>query len=389
MKTIGLIGGLSWESSAQYYRIINQAVRARLGGLHSARSVMVSVDFADISELQHDGDWAGLTDAMISAARAVEAAGADSLLICTNTMHKVADEVAAAINIPLLHIVDATGAAIQKAGLTKIGLLGTAFTMEQDFYTGRMRNMFGLDVLVPEQPDRQTVHRMIYDELVQGRVEEGSRQALRDIIARLIAKGAQGVVLGCTELMLLVHPKDCSVPLFDTTELHATAAVDFALADALTIHPYSDDLAKAFHDINVQWIESMFVLEETDRDVLCHPRERIVDRGGDILFVAAAGHGIVGACALQKTGEGAFELTKMGVLESARGLKAGEYLLDATIQRAQEMGAETLYLLTNAKCAAAIHLYEKLGFVHDAEIMAHYGARYERCNVAMRYIGGC
>jgi len=387
MKTIGLIGGMSWESTAHYYRIINQHVRARLGGLHSARSLMLSLDFSPIAGMQKSGDWAGLTQQMIGAAQALERGGADCVLICTNTMHLMADAVSAGVSIPLIHIVDPTGTAISAQGLTKVGLLGTAFTMEQDFYKGRMRDQFGLDVIIPAANDRETVHRIIYDELVQGRVEHASRAAMRDIIARLVAAGAKGVVLGCTELMLLIHPEDSAVPLFDTTELHAKAAVDFALSNALHIRGYSDDLAAAFHDINAQWIESMFEMEATDRDVLLHPRARIIERGGDILFVETPEHGVVGTCALQKTGEGAFELTKMGVLESARGLKAGEFLLDATIKRAGAIGANKLYLLTNAKCAAAIHLYEKLGFVHDAEIMADYGARYERCNVAMRYVG--
>jgi len=175
--------------------------------------------------------------------------------------------------------------------------------------------------------------------------------------------------------------------LFDTTEIHARAGVDFALGRQLKIIPWHDDLAGAFHDINAQWIETMFTLEDTDRDVLCNPRERIIAPGGDIQFVEAEGLGIVGACALQKTGEGVFELTKMGVLESARGLKAGEFLLEAMIARAAAMGVRKLYLLTNAKCEAAVHLYEKLGFVHDGAIMADYGTRYERCNVAMRYVG--
>ena len=392
MKTIGMIGGMSWESSAQYYRIINQETRARLGGQHSARTVMVSLDFAEVAALQHAGDWQALAGVMTKAAREVEAAGADVLMICTNTMHKLADEVAAAVSIPLLHVCDATVAAVKAFGAAKVGLLGTAYTMEQDFYKGRMQAL-GLEVLVPEANDRRVVHNIIYDELVQGRIEPASRAALAGVIARLVERGAAGIVLGCTELMLLVRPEDSAVPLFDTTEIHARAGVDFALgADAnkigrLKIRPWQDDLAGAFHDINAQWIETMFTLEDTDRDVLCNPHERIIAPGGDIQFVEAEGLGIVGACALQKTGEGAFELTKMGVLESARGLKAGEFLLEAMIARAAAMGARKLYLLTNAKCAAAVHLYEKLGFVHDGAIMADYGARYERCNVAMRYVG--
>lgn len=387
MKTIGMIGGMSWESTAHYYRIINQEARARLGGLHSARCLMLSLDFSPIAALQKAGHWDALIQEMVDAAQALERGGADSVMICTNTMHLMAEQVAASVTIPLLHIVDPTAQTIKAEGITKVGLLGTAFTMEQDFYKGRMRDLFGLDVIIPAPEDRETVHRVIYDELVQGRIEETSRAAMCGVIARLVAEGAQGIVLGCTELMLLIRAEDSAVPLFDTTELHAKAAVDFALSESLQIRPFSAALAPAFHDINAQWIESMFVMEDTDRDVLLHPQERIIDRGGDILFVEAPQHGVVGTCALQKTGEGAFELTKMGVLESARGLKAGEFLLDATIKRAGALGATKLYLLTNAKCAAAIHLYEKLGFRHDAEIMAEYGGRYERCNVAMRYVG--
>jgi aspartate racemase len=347
--------------------------------------LLLSVDFGEISALQHAGDWPQLRGIMISAAQALERGGADCVVICTNTMHLMADEIAAEVSIPLLHIVDATARALNTAGATRIGLLGTAFTMEQDFYKGRMREQFGLDVIVPDAADRAVVHRVIYDELVQGRVEAASRGALATIMARLVDDGAQAIVLGCTELMLLVQPQDCAVPLFDTTAVHAQAAIDFALSDTMRIRPWSDDLAQAFHDINAQWIEAMFVLEEVDRDVLSNPRERIIAGGGDILFVEAPGLGIVGTCALKKTGDTAFELTKMGVLESARGLKAGEFLLKAALQRAAELGANPLYLLTSAKCAAAIHLYEKLGFVHDAAIMRDYGASYERCNVAMRY----
>lgn len=388
MHTIGMIGGLSWESSAQYYRIINQGVRAALGGTHSARSLMLSVDFGEISRLQHADDWAQLSRIMISAAQALEGGGADCVLICTNTMHLLAEEVAAAISIPLLHIVDPTAQALNAAGYTRVGLLGTAFTMEQAFYKGRMRDKFGLDVVVPDQQDRRTVHRVIYDELVQGRIEAPSRQAIAAVMARLVDDGAQAIVLGCTELMLLLRPQDCTVPLFDTTALHARAAVDFALRDRLRIRPWSDDLAPAFHDINAQWIDAMFTMEDVDRAVLRHPHARIIAPGGDILFVEAPGRGIVGTCALRKTGDRAFELTKMGVLDDARGLKAGEFLLHAAIRRAGELGAQTLYLLTNARCAAAIHLYEKLGFAHDPAIMVQYGDGYDRCDVAMRYGGG-
>ena len=230
MKTIGLIGGMSWESSAQYYRIINQEVRARLGGVHSAKSLMFSVDFGEVERLQHDGSWPELTRQMIDAAQRLERGGADFFLICTNTMHLMADEVAARVEIPLLHIVDPTAEAIRAAGLSRVGLLGTAFTMEKDFYKGRLAEHHGLDVIVPQEADRQLVHDVIYRELVAGDVREPSRAAYRDVIARLVERGAHAVILGCTEIMLLIGQEDSPVPLFDTTRLHALAAVDQALA---------------------------------------------------------------------------------------------------------------------------------------------------------------
>jgi aspartate racemase len=229
MKTIGLIGGMSWESTVPYYRIINETVRAKLGGLHSARCVLWSFDFEEIEQLQHRGDWDELTRQMVHAAGAIERAGADFLVICTNTMHKMAEDVQAAVDIPLLHIADATAGAIRAAGLNKIGLLATRFTMEEDFYTGRLREKHGLDVLIPDEADREVVHDVIYNELCAGRVNEQSRQKYRAIIRRLAEAGAQGVVLGCTEIGLLVRPEDSPVPLFDTTPIHARAAVEFAL----------------------------------------------------------------------------------------------------------------------------------------------------------------
>jgi aspartate racemase len=229
-KVIGLIGGMSWESSSEYYRIINQTVRAKLGGLRSARCLMWSFDFGEIEALQHAGRWDDATALMIDAARRLERGGADFFLICTNTMHRMADQVQAAVGIPLLHIADPTAERIKAQGIKRVGLLGTAFTMEQDFYKGRLADRHGLDVLVPEAEDRATVHRIIYDELVQGRVETASRDAYRKVIARLIERGAEAVILGCTEIMLLVKPEDSRVPLFDTTFIHAEAAVERALS---------------------------------------------------------------------------------------------------------------------------------------------------------------
>jgi aspartate racemase len=231
MKTIGLIGGMSWESTAEYYRIINETVRERLGGLHSAKIVMYSFDFEEIGELQREGRWIEATDLMIDAAKRVERGGADFVLICTNTMHKMAEDVAASINIPLLHIVDATAGRIIPLGFKKVGLLGSTFTMEEDFYKGRLEDKYGLGVLIPGEAERQVVHNVIFEELCQGKMKNSSREQIKTIIRKLINNGAQGVILGCTELPLLVKQKDCSVPLFDTTTIHAKAAVDYAFED--------------------------------------------------------------------------------------------------------------------------------------------------------------
>jgi aspartate racemase len=228
MKTIGLIGGMSWESTIPYYRLINEAVRERLGGLHSARLVLHSVDFAQIEQLQRSGEWDAAGAILAQAARGLEAAGAELLLIGANTMHKVAPAVAAAVRMPLLHVADATAAAVKAAGLGTIGLLGTRFTMEQAFYVERLQQN-GLTVIVPEADARALVHRVIYEELCRGQIVDASRAAYRAVMAALVAQGAQGIVLGCTEIALLVDGTDATVPLFDTTRIHAKAAVDWAL----------------------------------------------------------------------------------------------------------------------------------------------------------------
>jgi aspartate racemase len=229
MRMIGMIGGMSWESSAQYYRIINEGVRDRLGPTASARCLLWSFDFSEIESLQHAGDWTALSERMMDAARRLEVAGADLLLICTNTMHRIAAAVEAAVNIPLLHIADPTAERIKATHVRKVGLLGTAFTMEHSFYKGRLVERHGLEVIVPDRKDRGIVHRVIYEELVTGRVLPSSRNDFRQIIARLAENGAEAVILGCTEIMLLVTPEDSPVPIFDTTALHATAAVERAL----------------------------------------------------------------------------------------------------------------------------------------------------------------
>jgi aspartate racemase len=228
VKTIGLLGGMSWESTALYYRLINEGIKARLGGLHSARIAMVSVDFQEIESMQHRGDWDGAADALIDAARSIEAAGADFLLICTNTMHKVADQVESAINIPLLHLADATALAIKQQGISTVGLLGTAFTMQQDFYKGRLAH-HNLDVLVPNDTDIEQVHRIIYEELCLGVVKPESRQVYLGVMDNLRNQGAQAIIEGCTEIVLLVQQQHTDIPLFDTTAIHAQAAVEHAL----------------------------------------------------------------------------------------------------------------------------------------------------------------
>jgi len=229
MKTIGMIGGMSWESTLEYYRILNETVKASIGGFHSARCLMYSVDFAEIEALQRQGKWDEATELMIDAAKRVQNGGADFLIICTNTMHKMADAVQQNINIPLLHIADATAEKIKSQGLSKIGLLGTRFTMEEDFYKGRLISHHDLEVIVPNRDERAIVHRVIYDELCQGEIKESSKAQFIEIIERLVEQKAQGIILGCTEIGLLVKQGDSQVPLFDTTRIHAEAAVDFAL----------------------------------------------------------------------------------------------------------------------------------------------------------------
>ena len=229
MKTIGMIGGMSWESSLEYYRIVNERVASRLGGVHSAKSLMISVDFAEVETLQREGRWEEATQMMVEAAQSLQLGGADFIVICTNTMPKMAEDVAASVSIPLLHIADATAEQIVARGLKRIGLLGTRFTMEEEFYKGRLEKKFALDVLTPEKADRDIVHRVIYEELVLGKIEPASKAEYLRIIKDLQARGAEGIILGCTEIGLLVKQADCNLPLFDTTLLHAEAAVEFAL----------------------------------------------------------------------------------------------------------------------------------------------------------------
>ena len=230
MKRIGLLGGMSWESSAEYYRLVNEAVRDRLGGLHSADCLLRSVDFAAVEELQRTGRWDEAGELLAAEAAALQAAGAELLVLCTNTMHKLADRIEGAIEIPFVHIADTTADAVRAAGMTTVGLLATAYTMEQDFYVGRLRERHGLDVLVPSDEDRPLVHRVIYDELCVGVVDDGSRDAYRRVMRDLADRGAEAILLGCTEIDLLVGERDSPVPVFDTTRLHARKAVELALS---------------------------------------------------------------------------------------------------------------------------------------------------------------
>lgn len=234
MKTIGLIGGMSWESSAEYYRLINELVREKLGGHHSAKSIMYSVDFAEIEEYQRQGAWDEAAYILMTAAQHLEKAGAQCILICANTMHRLAADVQNCIHVPLLHIADATAEKIQAAGLKKIGLLGTMYTMTMDFYVNRLVENYDLNVVIPNEEDRQIVHRIIYDELVQGEIRPESRAEYKRIMGNLVEGGVEGIILGCTEIGLLVKPEDSTMPLFDTTYIHAEAAVDFALQNSQT-----------------------------------------------------------------------------------------------------------------------------------------------------------
>jgi aspartate racemase len=229
MKTIGLIGGLSWESSKEYYRIINETVNETLGGLHSAKCILYSLDFAESREIQQTKGWDELTKILIEAAQRLEAAGADIVLICTNTMHKFVPEIQREIHVPILHIADTTAEKVRGKGLKKVGLLGTKMTMEEDFYKGRIGERFGIDVLVPDKDGRDFIETVIFDELCVGKMNASSKKRFKQIIGKLVENGAEGIILGCTEIPLLIKQEDVSVPIFDTAEIHAKAAVEFAL----------------------------------------------------------------------------------------------------------------------------------------------------------------
>ena len=231
MKVIGLLGGMSWESSLEYYRIINETVKERLGGLHSAKCILYSVDFEEIERLQHEDKWDDLTRIMIESAQNLEKAGAEMVLICTNTMHKMANEVQNAIQVPLLHIADAAAEKVKEKNLKKVGLLGTKYTMEQEFYRGRIKEKYNIDVIIPDMDEREDVHNVIFNELCVGQIKNESRARYTQIINNLVQNGAEGIILGCTEIPLLINQKDFTIPIFDTTQIHCLAAVDYALID--------------------------------------------------------------------------------------------------------------------------------------------------------------
>lgn len=229
MKTIGLIGGMSWESSLEYYRIINETAKLKLGGLHSAQCVMYSVDFQEIVLLQHQNKWEELTNIMINAAEKLKSGGADFIIICTNTMHKMASDIENKVGIKVLHIAEVTGEKIIQKGIRKVGLLGTKFTMEQDFYKGILKEKFNIDVVIPDENEREIIHEIIYNELCKGIINEESKEKYKKIISNLALRGAEGIILGCTEIPLLIKQEDVNIPVFDTTTIHAISAVEFAL----------------------------------------------------------------------------------------------------------------------------------------------------------------
>ena len=231
MKTIGLIGGISWKSSDEYYRIINETVQTKLGGLHSAKSIMYSVDFAEIVNFQNQGRWKEVAQTMVGAAQGLERCGADFIVLCANTMHKVVDQIHAHTNIPVLHVVDATAKQIKNSSIHRVGLLGTRFTMEEDFYKNRLIQRHSLEVIIPQAQEREIVNRVIFDELVKGKIRQDSKELYLGIIENLVRDGAEGIILGCTEIGLLIHHGDCKTPLFDTTRIHALAAVEYALVE--------------------------------------------------------------------------------------------------------------------------------------------------------------
>ena len=366
MKTIGMIGGMSWESSAEYYRVLNELVREEMGGLHSARCLLFSVDFAEIEQLQAAGAWEEAGDVLAAAAQSLEEAGADLLLLCTNTMHKVANTIEAAVSIPLVHIADVAAEAIRAAGITRVGLLGTAFTMEQSFYKDRLA-AHGLEVIVPSSADRMVVHRIIYEELCLGVIREESRQAHRAIIGRLVAAGAEGVVLGCTELELLVRANDVAVPVFPTTRLHAAAAVKKALAsearddlELLEAPPESEAaarlLARYYEELTVRFPGGF----DVDRTVAA-PSAELCPPFGCFLIARLEGRA-VGCGAVRKLDETTAEVKRMWIDPAVRGRGGGRRLLAGLESAASRLGCRLVRLDTSSHLPEALGLYRSSGY---------------------------
>ncbi len=366
MQTIGLIGGMSWQSSAEYYRVLNELVREKLGGLHSARCLLYSVDFAEIEQLQTTGAWEEAGHLLAAAGQSLEDAGADFLLLCTNTMHKVADAIEAAVSIPLVHIADVAAEAVRGTGVTRVGLLGTAFTMEQSFYRDRLAR-HGLEVVVPSATDRMVVHRIIYEELCMGVIHEESREAHRAIIDRLAAAGAEGVVLGCTELELLVRADDAPVPVFATTRLHAAAAVDLALASRAEGHlelvetpPESEVaaqlLARYYEELNARFAGGF----DVDRTVAA-PSAELRPPSGSFLIVRLDGRAI-GCGAVRKLDETTAEIKRMWIDPAVRGRGVGRRLLAALESAAARLGCRLVRLDTSSHLPEALGLYRSTGY---------------------------
>ena len=366
MKTIGLIGGMSWESSAEYYRLVNELVREEMGGLHSARCLLYSLDFAEIERLQATGAWKEAGDLLAAAGQSLELAGADLLLLCTNTMHKVAHAIEAAVSIPLVHIADVAAEAVRAAGIARVGLLGTAFTMEQSFYKDRLAT-HGLEVIVPSPADRIVVHRTIYEELCLGVVREESREAHRAIIGRLVADGAEGVVLGCTELELLVRSDDSPVPVFQTTRLHAAAGVKRALANqadddlVLLEAPADGDLASRllarYYDELAARFPGGF---DRDRSVAV-PSAELRPPSGCFLIALLDGRE-VGCGAVRKLDETTAEIKRMWIDPSVRGRGLGRGLLTGLESAAARLGCLLVRLDTSSHLPEAVGLYRSSGY---------------------------
>ena len=351
MKTIGLIGGMSWESSAEYYRVINERVREEMGGLHSARCLLYSVDFAEIEELQTTGNWEEAGAFLAAIARSLEAAGAELLLLCTNTMHKVADAIEAAVSIPLVHIADVVAEAILAAGISRVGLLGTAFTMEQSFYRDRL-GTHGLEIIIPSPDDRMAVHRIIYEELCLGVIRQDSRQAQKAIIDRLVDLGAEGIVLGCTELELLIRPDDIPVPVFPTTRLHAAAAVKRALGtgpgddlELLETSPGNEDavnlVARYYEELALRFPGGFTV----DRAAAIADAEFCTPLG--CFLIARRGGRAVGCGAVRKLDGTTAEVKRMWVDPAVRGCGVGRTLLAGLESAAARLGCRLVRLDTN------------------------------------------